>query len=531
MLLLPTCSSNAAGAPVRIEVRGADGPGNLRVWRLGVEAGGAAYERAGVVDLGPLDPGGYGIEAIDARGDVVGRTAVHVVPPGDERSVCRYGFVADYRPGRDLAPVADLARRLHLTAIQCYDWAYRHADLTGGGETYADALGNPVSLATVRGTVAAAHAVGADAIGYAAVYGVGSVEWPAWADLALLDAEGSAYALGDFLRVVDPAAPRWLDHLASDLRAAVDAVGFDGFHLDQYGWPKTAVRADGAPVDLAASFAALLRGVRAALPDARQIFNNVNDFPTWATAGEPTDVVYVEVWSPHDRLADLAAVVTRARTVGGVKPVVIAAYLSVYQAAPRPEADQALRLTSATLWSHGATHLIAGEDGRLLVDPYYVRNLPAAPETLEVLARWSDFLLAHHDLLLDPAIVDVTGAYAGPYNDDIDVTIRGVRVSGAAEAGAVWRRVTRTAYGLVVHLINLTSVTDPRWDAAQPAPDELAGGVLRVRRVGPGPVDVWVADPDGSGRLEPLGEVIDGTHASLPLPPVHTWLVVLVRGR
>ena len=28
----------------------------------------------------------------------------------------------------------DTVRRLHLTGIQFYDWAYRHADLLGGGE-------------------------------------------------------------------------------------------------------------------------------------------------------------------------------------------------------------------------------------------------------------------------------------------------------------------------------------------------------------------------------------------------------------
>lgn len=217
--------------------------------------------------------------------------------------------------------------------------------------------------------------------------------------------------------------------------------------------------------------------------------------------------------------------------MGAGKPVVIAAYLSVFLTAARVEAEQALRLISATLWSHGATHLIAGEDGRLLVDPYYVRNLAAVPETLDILARWSDFLLAHHDLLLDPAITDVTGAYAGPYNDDVDVTFPGVRVGGIAEAGTVWRRVTDTAYGLVVHLVNLTNVADPRWDAPHPVPGEIVDGVLRVRRVGPGAVEVGAADPDGSCRLEPLDSVIAGTHARVDLPPLRTWLVVLIRTR
>jgi hypothetical protein len=57
----------------------------------------------------------------------------------------------------------------------------------------------------------------------------------------------------------------------------------------------------------------------------------------------------------------------------------------------------------ATLFSHGATHLLAGEDGRLLVDPYYVRNWPAEPSTIDLLADWYDFLVAHDELLLPQA--------------------------------------------------------------------------------------------------------------------------------
>jgi dextranase len=530
--MLPTRSRYAAGSPARVEVRDAPGAGVLRVWRLTEGVGEAAYgPGTTTIDLGELGLGGHLVEAVDASGAVAARTAIQVLGEGEWGSVCRYGFVADYRPGRDLAGVADLARRLHLTALQCYDWAYRHADLVGGGQVYADPLGNPVDLATVHAIVAHAHSIGAEALGYAAVYAVGADEWPRWADLGLQDAEGSAYALGDFLRVVDPGAPRWLAHLTADLAAATALVGFDGFHLDQYGWPKAAIRADGTPVDLADGFVAMLRDVRAALPQARLVFNNVNDFPTWATAAAPTDVVYIEVWPPHERLADLAAVVTRARAAAAGKPVVVAAYLSTFATGERSGAEEALRLTMATLWSHGATHLIAGEEGRLLVDPYYVRNHPAAPETLDLLTRWSDFLVAHHDLLLDPGIDEVTGAYADHYNDDVDVTIAGASVGGTAAAGTVWRRVTRTAYGLVVHLVNLASVTDPRWDTPHPTPSDLTGAVLRVRRVGGGTPEVAAADPDGSGRLEPLEVALDGTHAHIALPPLRTWLVVLIRAR
>lgn len=548
VLLVPTRSWYAVGDAVEIEIRrspGSSDAGALVVSRLGdVIAEVTVAGSATTVTLGSLPAGTYAVtwrpEGSSPIGSPTGspgggaptpgvaaaRTAVQVLAPQDRRTVLRYGFVADYRPGRDLAGVALLARRLHLTALQCYDWAYRHADLLGGGEAYADALGNPVALDTVRAIIAMAHGIGADALGYAAVYGVGNDEWPRWERAALLDASGTAYGLGDFLRVVDPADPAWLAHFTADLRAAVDACGFDGFHLDQYGWPKDARLPDGRQVDLADRFVALIEGVRAALPDNRAVFNNVNDFPTWASAAAPQDAVYIEVWEPHTTLGSLGALVARTRSLAAAKPIVIAAYPSVFASAPVGPAEQALRLTMATLFSHGATHLAAGEDGRLLVDPYYVRNHAALASTIDLLADWQSFLVAHHDLLLDPGIVDVTGAYAGAYNDDIDVTFAGAPVSGSALPGHVWRRVTRTAYGLVVHLINLTGVTDPGWDAPQEPPGDAGAGVLRVRRVG-GALEVRVADPDGSGVLESRSvEASAGTHAEIPLPPLRTWQVI-----
>ena len=92
-------------------------------------------------------------------------------------------------------------------------------------------------------------------------------------------------------------------------------------------------------------------------------------------------------------------------------------------------ARDAARLTMATIFSSGATHLFTGEDGRLLVHPYYVQSDPADDETLDVLERWYTFLVRHGDLLVDPDVVDVTAAYFGEYNADVVVEApSGVRV-------------------------------------------------------------------------------------------------------
>lgn len=522
--LLPTRVSYRTGEPVTVEVRGLSEPAAVTVWHLGDQLGSTTVGGAGEVSLGPLPPGGYGVELETAGGTA--RTAVDV--SDDPRRRLRYGFVADYSAGRDVAGVADTVRRLHLTGVQFYDWAHRHADLLGGGEDYADALGQQVSLNTVRNLATAVQDAGAAALGYAAVYAAGPDEWPAWKHLALLTADGEPYGLGDFLNLVDPAASPWVEHFAAELQNAVHRVGFDGFHLDQYGYPKQAVRPDGRRVDVAESFATLIERLRTDLPTEYLVFNNVNDFPTWRTVRSPQDAVYIEVWEPHTHLGSLAAVAGRARAEAEGKPVVVAAYQHVYDSALATEADAATALTMATLFSHGATHLLAGEEDRVLVDPYYVRNHRTAPSTAALLKRWYDFLVEHDELLLDQSLTDVTGSYAGAYNGDCDVAYPDVPVSGEAVAGSVWRRITRSEDRLIVHLINLAGQDDTLWDAARRPIADPGQGTLRVRRTGPALPRVRVADPDRSTRLVDVPVTADGDHARAELPPPHLWQLVLI---
>lgn len=519
--LLPEQAVVAPDRPARLELRGVAGEGELRVTRLGVLRE-TRRVGSGVIDLGVLEPGGWGVSWSD--GTTVLRTALDVRDGSAPR--LRYGFTATYRPGRDVEELLDTVRRLHLTHVQCYDWAYRHADLLGGGESYRDPLGGEISLETVRAIADGLVGIGSAALGYAAVYGVGAEEWPAWRDGALQDAVGEAVSLGDFLRIVDPAWEPWTRHLVDELQAAL-GVGFAGFHLDQYGWPKVARRADGVVVDVAASFVQLIARLRAALPTAQLVFNNVNDFPTPRTAGLPLDAVYIEPWEPNIGLSDLARIADRARRDGDGKPVVLAAYQHCYETSGVAEADEALRLTQATLLSHGATQLIAGEDGRILTDPYYVRNREAAASTWAILREHADFAVEYDALLLDPDVVDVTDTVTGGYNDDCDVVLDGVAVTRDPQPGAVWRRVTGSGSRFVVHLIDLVAQRETGWDTPKaPAVGERRG-VLRVRRLLGARPRVRLLRP-GADPVE-LGVRDDGTHAAIDLAYGATaWTVLQV---
>lgn len=523
--VLPHHATVPAGADVEIEVRALAGPAELHVWHLGDRVAMVPVANAGSINLGQLPPGGYGVE-LAAAGGVAARTAIDVT--SDPRARLRYGFTASYAPDRDPAGLVDTARRLHLTGVQFYDWAYRHADLLGGGEIYRDALDQPISLTTVRQLSAALQQVGTDALGYAAVYAVGPDEWHRWRSAALEHSDGQPYGLGDFLFLVDPADPTWLEHFGKDLAAAAASIGFDGFHLDQYGYPRRAARSDGTRVDLTESFVTMLRAVRDAVPDARLVFNNVNDFPTWATGHAPQDAVYIEPWEPHTTLPDLARVASRARVEADGKPVVFAAYQHIYDSAPAAVSDIATSLTMATLFSHGATQLLAGETDRILVDPYYVRNHVVEPSTADMLKRWYDFLVEHDELLMPPGIVDVTGAWVGRYNDALDVSYRAAPTTGDGVPGAIWRRVTEVDGRLVVHLINLTDQIDTVWDGGKRPPGAPGPGTLRIRRVGTETPRIRVADPDRQPRLVDVPVSLDGDFAVAELPEPHIWQLLVI---
>src|SRR5437899_7452261 len=192
--LLPTMATFAPGEEVEVEVRG--GASTVTLTYLGDPLAHAVVAGDGVARFGPLAEGGYGVEADGAH------SALDVL--ADPLTRPRYGFVSHYEPARDAAGVVENARRLHLNVVQFYDWMYRHARLLPPSETFTDALGQPLSLASVRRLAAALSGAGSLPLGYAAVYAAGADEWPDWRDQGLYRADGEPWMLADFLWILDP---------------------------------------------------------------------------------------------------------------------------------------------------------------------------------------------------------------------------------------------------------------------------------------------------------------------------------------
>ena len=539
MELIPTRSWFRPDEPVGIEL---DGPaltsGTLSVWHLATKLDELSVPvGATFVQLGRFAHGGYGVEL--RQGAAIAATAFDVLADAFERP--RYGFVVTLTDAADIAAVARSYRRLHLTLAQLYDWAYRHSQLLPPSDHYTDPLGQERDLGAVNRMCGALERSGVVPLGYSAVYAIGSAERSDWPDSQLVRPDGEPYRLGDdFLVLVDPSEPRWLSHYLEQLAAVVELTGIRGFHLDQYGWPKFSLRSDGARVDLAAAFPAMLAAVRQRLPRTPFMFNNVNDFPTYATAGTPQNATYIEVWPPHTTLADLGRLATSARSHRPEHPPILSAYLTCY-ADDEHRANTCATFVMATAYSHGATHLLLGEDSNVLTDPYYPRNHRLCPASVDLFVRWYDFLVRYGDLLLDSTQVDVTEFFTGGINEDLVFSgPDGVVFSTRATPGAVWTRVVRTSAGLVIHLINFVGQDDIAWDAGKDDPLPQSDVKLRLAPVGELPVLIWATPDSASGAAQELTGRIAGPgiqhdslsagqmYAEYELPTVRTWALIFI---
>jgi dextranase len=524
----PERTSHRPGDDVVLLVDSVDAqPVSAVVTHLGDEVRRSAHEipagRARV-SLGTLTEGSYAVRLTAADGSTT-TTAVDVM--ADPLARPRYGFVTDFLPGRaNGEEVADSLRAFHLNAVQFYDWMYRHAALLPPSDEFVDALDRSLSLASVRRLVAATHAAGAQALAYAAVYGAGREYADEHPEQVLRHRDGRPWMLGDFLWIMDVSRDSaWSRHVVAQMGEAVRHVGFDGLHLDQYGDPKVAATAAGTVVDLAEGFVATIEAVRAELPDATLIFNNVNDFPTTVTTSAPQDVTYIEVWSPHDDYADLVRLVDSARDRRPERPVVLAAYLAPFAEGSGPDQVAAAKLALSTVWSAGGQYLLFGEHHGALTHPYYPNYAPLSDDAVAVLRRFADFAVANGDLLYGADLHRSTRHLWLGVNEDVVVT--GAPTALEPRAGAVWVRVATCGLRLVVTLVDLRSQEDPRWNVAKKPTGTAPGIRIRVRVASTEP-SARFGHPLAGPELGTLNAALDGEHLEVEVPEFDTWAVVVV---
>lgn len=467
----------------------------------------------------PAEPAGYGAEVtlvgIDGSTLASASTAFDVHEHWWEMP--RYGFLAEFAPGEADPGQMDTLLRHHINALQFYDWMYRHDRHLPPGTEFIDPLGRKLSLATVHKRIGQAHERGMAAMPYTTIYAGSDRHYAKHPEQALYKERGVPWTLGeDFLYIFDPSeGSSWREYILAEYRRILQSLPFDGLHIDQYGDPKVALSHDERVVDLAAAIPGFLaEAKRIAGPEKAVIFNLVNDWPVEDVAPSGSDVIYIEVWPPHDDYASLRDLAYRAKALSGNRPVVLAAYLT-------PQADAAYRLLAAVIAACGATHIELGEGGGVLADPYFPKYERPGAGLAAWLRRYYDFITRYQEYLFD----------LEPVRRPRESRVEGAPfTTGSFPANRIWLLASRKSNLEVVHLINLTGTASPMWRAPKDPPPTLSDLTLSYPVSEPVRA-VYFASPDyPEAGLQKAEFRQSGSDLSVRIPRLEYWTVLIIEG-
>lgn len=455
----------------------------------------------------------------------------------------RYGFLSDFSP-EDLYDKDDLKEmnKYHLNVVQYYDWMYRHHDLIPESDVFTDPLQRELSLSTVKNKITLAHEYGMEAMAYGAVYASSPEYFKAHKDMAIYKNNGEVFGFSGFLYMMDISREnKWHDHIIGEFYKAVK-LGFDGIHMDQYGYPKEALCiAEGQRKirSLREDFPDLINDTKDYIEERGEqvslIFNAVNNWPVETVAKSKEDAVYIEVWPPNDTYQDLYNLIANAKKYAPEKQVILAAYMKPFLQElniPVNQAENAALLTMSAIFASGGFHLLLGEKEGVLDDPYYPNYRTVKNEQFNrKLRNYYDFIVKYEELIYGFDIVDTTMVNTGGINEEY--VFKGVKTSPKAEADSVWSLIKEKPGYKIINLVNFYGIENMNWN--EPKENEpltvsnLEISVLTCSEA----KAVYMASPDlNNGRALKLDfEYVQGDQGSrikFLVPELINWNLVYI---
>jgi dextranase len=406
--------------------------------------------------LSNLPVGTHAIEALSAAVGVLAEDFVSVrANLGDDPIV---GFATSFDSASTPAVLSWL-RQLRCTVVQVYDWMERYSQPLPETEEYQDPLKRPIALPALRQLVKGIRENGAVAQAYAPVCASDkpfAEEHAAW---LLNRNDGAPESLGNLLQIMDPANVDWQKHWIDAYGRALDAIGFNGLHLDTYGYPRMPLDTNGLVVPIDEGYESFVRAVRVARPDDVISFNQVNGVPRGFVAPTRPGFRYAEVWPPNDKWRHLEGLLERSAGHAPAQGDTLAIYPPVWGG----ERDAALRtavLSEAIVTSLGAGALMWGDDFGVLCHPYYVEHEKLHDDEVEIVLKWHRFALRCRDLFR--VGVDTSWYELNDENASVAVTWSGA-ISPEPLGGTVFARVRRREDTVVVGVMDLSGATEGSW--------------------------------------------------------------------
>jgi dextranase len=422
----------------------------------------------------------------------------------------------------------DWLERLRCTVVQIYDWMERYSEPLGAAGVYRDRLGREIDRGALENLIAGIRSRGAVAQAYAPI---AAADPGAHQESRLYRNDGAPESLGDLLDIMDPRDEAWQRHWLARYGRAADTLGFNGFHLDTYGYPRAPLNVGGTPVAIDAAYGSFIRMARAGRPDDVLSFNQVNGVPAGIEPPAAPGFRYVEVWAPNDRWRHLEALMARSAGRGPRQGDTFAIYPPVWEQ-NRERGLRTVVLTEAVATVLGIGTLIWGDDAGALRHPYYVDHERLTPAEAETAIAWHRFGLRCRDLFrfgqdtswfeLDDENAALTVAAAVPAKPE-------------PVGGALFTRVVRDPGTIVVSLIDLSGSRDGSWSEGTAAGSCSTATVAALVEQ----PEHWHAHVAALGRDEgrftpvelQVGSHREGRTVTCEVPIVDGWSVLRLENR
>ncbi len=496
-------------------------------------------KQTALVNCGVYPVGGYGVEVYQ-EDQLVCATAFDVVNSFGEN--LRYGFLSRF--SEEDADEADIlyANKLHLNMLQFYDWMYRHDQLVPPTEKYKNPLNCAMSKDVIIKKTADCKKYGIKPYAYGAIYAAGKDFYEEHKDWALYHFDKEAMIFADWLVYMNcTKGSGWDSYITSQYKEVIQEMGFLGIHMDTYGYPKSGWDYQNRLVRLEETFPGLInessKAVKEVDPEARVIFNAVNDWPVEAITKTDQVGIYIEVWPPHNTYRDLYLLIQKAGMLSG-KEVILAAYMkpfqTIAQAQDYKKAEKASLLAFAVIHASGGHQLAYGEDGGVLVDGYYVEYAKLREEFLPVIRAYHDFIVRYSQLLYAKDAFDISMTAADGINEDIlfSSSMDGAGFSSWGEAGKIWCQIREWRHYAIINMINLVGEND-KWNEAKTGELFPVTGI-KISILMEKPVyGVWYASPDDVFcRRQQLNYQIinkkEGRRVEIEVPTLMIWGLVWI---
>lgn len=455
----------------------------------------------------------------------------------------RYGFLSDFfEDDRNDEKDVIQMNKFHLNVVQFYDWMYRHHELLPPQNKFTDILGRELLIDVVKEKIDFAHKYGMKTMAYGAVYGAEKEFYDEHRDWGLIKNDGTPMGFIDFIYIMDISREcGWHDHIISEFFNAVK-FGFDGIHMDQYGFPKQAIsKSDGIAKTryLREDYPKLINDTKDFIEKSgykvELIFNAVNNYPIDAVAKSKQDAMYIEVWPPNDTYQDLYNLIINAKRYENNKQVILAAYMKPFSKnvdVNTKHAENATLMTMATIFASGGFHLLLGENNGILSEPYYPDHKRIECENFKrELRNYYDFIVRYEELLYSFDIIDSTRTYTGGINGEY--VFSGGKFSTNAEENHVWTLVKEKKGYKIINLVNFHGVNNMNWNEEKESRPLLVENIRITALVVETVTGVFVASPDyGYGAPEKLDfEYVphdQGKAITFIIPNLKLWNLIYI---